>query len=172
VSATRETLARRPAHSVTVRSAAGEDAAGVAAAVAELLVELGAPGGGAGAAAELASIERTARELIASPELGAVIVAHHEQALVGVLAASWQTAIHARGRYGLIQDLWVDRAWRSRGVGAALVEALFDHARAAGVQCIEVGLPRASFAGLAATEAFYVRNGFTPLGPRLRAVLT
>jgi hypothetical protein len=34
-----------------------------------------------------------------------------------------------------------------------------------------VGLPREGFPGLEATEAFYARNGFTPLGKRMRVVL-
>ena len=36
---------------------------------------------------------------------------------------------------------------------------------------VEVGLPRESFAGIRATEAFYLRNGFEPLGPRMRRML-
>ena len=36
--------------------------------------------------------------------------------------------------------------------------------RPGGIGRMEVGLPRESFAGVAATEAFYSANGFTPLG--------
>src|SRR5580704_3416827 len=92
-------------------------------------------------------------------------------ALVGVIAASWQTAIHIPGRYALIQDLWVHPAWRSREIGADLVRALCGLASDRQIARIEVGLPRESFAGLDATESFYARNGFTPLGPRMRRVL-
>ncbi|HXB64855.1 MAG TPA: GNAT family N-acetyltransferase [Solirubrobacteraceae bacterium] len=88
--------------------------------------------------------------------------------LVGVLAMSWQSAIHIPGRYALIQDLWVRPRWRGSGVGAGLLAALFALARARGAARVEVGLPRESFAGIAATEAFYVANGFTALGPRMR----
>ena len=37
---------------------------------------------------------------------------------------------------------------------------------------IEVGLPQESFAGIRATEAFYVGNGFASLGIRMRRLLT
>jgi GNAT superfamily N-acetyltransferase len=100
-----------------------------------------------------------------------VIVAESAGALVGVLAASWQLAIHVPGRYALIQDLWVDRAWRGRAIGGALLAALFERARGQRLDRIEVGLPRASFAEIAATESFYRTNGFVALGPRMRAVL-
>jgi GNAT superfamily N-acetyltransferase len=92
--------------------------------------------------------------------------------LVGVLSMSWQCAIHTPGRYALIQDLWVRPGWRGSGVGAGLLAALFALARERGVPRVEVGLPRESFAAVAATEAFYVANGFTGLGPRMRRDMT
>ncbi len=101
-------------------------------------------------------------------QAGALLVAEGDGALVGVLAASWQSAMHVPGRYALIQDLWVHPAWRSGGVGAGLLAALFELARERGLARVEVGLPGERFAGLAATEAFYLANGFTPLGPRMR----
>jgi hypothetical protein len=39
------------------------------------------------------------------------------------------------------------------------------------VDRVEVGLPSEHFEALAATEAFYLENGFAPLGPRMRQVL-
>ena len=53
-----------------------------------------------------------ARALLEHPESGVVLVADADGEIVGVLAASWQTAIHVAGRYGLIQDLWVHPGWR------------------------------------------------------------
>jgi GNAT superfamily N-acetyltransferase len=92
--------------------------------------------------------------------------------LVGVLAASWQIAIHVPGRYALIQDLWVSPDWRGKGIGAGLLTALFELARSRGVQRVEVGLPRERFAQFQATESFYLSNGFTPNGPRMRRILS
>ena len=73
--------------------------------------------------------------------------------MLGVLGASWQTAIHAPGVYALIQDLWVHSDWRSRSVGSSLLIALFEVVRSREITRIEVGLPRESFAHFTATEA-------------------
>jgi ribosomal protein S18 acetylase RimI-like enzyme len=149
-----------------VRPGRPEDAVEVAAAVAQLLVELG------GAPPEQKTMEATARELLQKPELGLVLIAEADDAtLIGVLAVSLQMAIHAAGRYALIQDLWVDPAWRSRAIGAALLGELFASLAASGIERVEVGLPKESFAALGATAAFYRRNGFQALGPRMRRAL-
>ena len=81
-----------------------------------------------------------------------------EGEIVGVLSASWQRALHVPGRYATIQDLWVDPEWRSRRVGAALVDELVALCGKQGVARIEVGLPRESFDAIRATEAFYRRQ--------------
>jgi para-aminobenzoate synthetase len=150
-----------------VREATEPDVGAVAAAVGELLVELS---GGGPAAADL---ETAALELVRDRGMGALLVAEAggEDGIVGVLAASWQHAIHVPGRYGTIQDLWVDPEWRSRAVGHDLVEAFCALAREEGAKRIEVGLPREDFARIAATEAFYRANGFEHLGPRMRRKL-
>jgi GNAT superfamily N-acetyltransferase len=145
-----------------VRAGREQDVAEVAAAVAELLVELGAT------PPAPAAMQATTRALIEDRDAGAVLVAELDGELVGVLAASWQTAIHIPGRYGLIQDLWVHPALRSREIGGDLVRALCEFASERQITRVEVGLPQVGFAGLAATEAFYLRNGFVRLGPRMR----
>ena len=149
-----------------VRPASHGDASAVAVAVRELLLELD------GTPPALPAMETAARALIDNPKDGVVLVAQSHDGLVGVLGASWQTAIHVPGRYALIQDLWVHPRWRGQSVGAGLLAALFELARAGGFQRVEVGLPRESFDQFAATEAFYVGNGFSPNGPRMRRVLS
>jgi GNAT superfamily N-acetyltransferase len=154
-----------PAPSALVRRAGGEDLAEVAAAVSELLVELGA------SPPPTTAIEAAARELVEDGRTGVLLVAEDDGGIVGVLGASTQSAMHVPGRYLLIQDLWVHRSWRSRAIGAALIGSLCTIAREAQIARIEVGLPRESFAQIRATEAFYMSNGFEPLGPRMRLVL-
>jgi GNAT superfamily N-acetyltransferase len=148
-----------------IREASAEDAPAVAAAVEKLLIELG------GARPSLAELEAAARELAEDPEAGALLVAETGEEIVGVLAASWQQAIHVPGRYGTIQDLWVLPAWRSRAIGHDLLEALRELATELGIKRLEVGLPQEGFERLGATEAFYRNNGFAPLGPRMRLLL-
>lgn len=148
-----------------VREAGAADVESVAAAVESLLAELG------GRRLARSELEAETRALLEDPEGGSVLIAEADGRIVGVLSASWQRAIHVPGVYATIQDLWVDEDWRSRGVGAELVEAIASQARARGVGRLEVGLPRETFAAIASTESFYRRNGFEPLGPRMRRLL-
>jgi GNAT superfamily N-acetyltransferase len=149
----------------TIRPASDGDATAVAAAVEQLLVELG------GRRPPRADLEAEIQAALDDPAIGALILAEAEGEAVGVLSASWQRALHVPGRYATIQDLWVHPDWRSRRVGAALVDALADLCQERGVARIEVGLPRESFAAIDATEAFYRGNGFEHLGPRMRRLL-
>jgi len=155
-----------PAASASIRPATGGDAPAVAAAIEALLIELG------GERPSATAVEEGARTLAGDPQLGALLVAEHESEIVGILAASWQYAIHVPGRYGTIQDLWVHPEWRSRALGHELILALVQQASELGVPRLEVGLPQESFPQLAATERFYRENGFTPLGPRMRRLLS
>ena len=158
-----ESAATLPA---TIRPARDADAGAVAAAVEQLLVELG------GRRPSPADLEAEVRAALADPGIGAILVAEAEGGIVGVLSVSWQRALHVPGRYATIQDLWVHPDWRSRKLGAALVDQLESLCRGEGVARIEVGLPRESFAAIRATESFYARNGFEHLGPRMRRLLS
>jgi GNAT superfamily N-acetyltransferase len=149
----------------TVREAGADDVEAVATAVEALLLELG------GRRPERSDLETEVRAHLDDPDGASVLIAEADGKVVGVLSASWQRAIHVPGAYATIQDLWVDEAWRSRGVGAELVEAIASQARARGVGRLEVGLPRETFAAIASTESFYSRNGFEHLGPRMRRLL-
>ncbi len=165
MSSSAQTSVQPPTRSWIVRRATGEDVAGIVVAVQELLLELGGTPPVAGA------LEDVARELIDDRDAGAILVARTRSEVVGVLAASWQLAMHVPGRYALIQDLWVHPAWRSRAIGADLITGLVELARERRVLRVEVGLPRESFAGIDATARFYREQGFDALGPRMRLVL-
>lgn len=155
----------QPAANLRVRSAKVSDAPAAAIAVEELLLELG------GERPSAAALENAARQLIQNPEAGALLLAEAGGQVVGVLAASWQHAIHIPGRYGTVQDLWVHRVWRSRAVGRKLIDALVALAREQGIARLEVGLPQDSFDQIVATRRFYLANHFEPLGPRMRRLL-
>jgi GNAT superfamily N-acetyltransferase len=112
------------------------------------------------------------RSLLEDPYAGAILLAEADGVLVGVLAASWQIAIHIPGRYALIQDLWVHPSKRGRAIGADLLAALSRLSRKQQIKRIEVGLPSERFPHLEATEAFYAGNGFETIGTRMRRSLS
>jgi len=149
----------------TVRAGTFEDVPAIAAAVSALVLELG------GSAPERSAAEASTRALIEDPSLGWVIVATNGEMLVGVLAASRQTAIHTAGPYALIQDLWVSRDWRSGEVGSELIDTLISQVKAMGMARIEVGLPSERFEAITATESFYRKNEFELLGTRMRRLI-
>jgi GNAT superfamily N-acetyltransferase len=157
-----------------VRAATHDDVPPAAVAVRELLVELGGtppPTSAMEAAARALLDDRNAGTLLVAQADGALVETEADGAIIGVLGASWQTAIHVPGRYALIQDLWVHRSWRGRAIGRGLLKALIELTHELQIARVEVGLPREGYAGLAATEAFYLGNGFTQLGPRMRRIL-
>lgn len=156
----------RPRVRARVRVAAERDIPAAAAAVRELLVELG------GSPPSLLAMRGAAQALLRDADAGTLLVAEQEGGLVGVLAASWPLALHAAGRYALIQDLWVAPACRGEGVGHELIAGLCRLARELEMTRVEVGLPRESYPRLAATSAFYRANGFDALGSRMRRSLT
>lgn len=154
-----------PVVAPTVRHATAGDAPGIAAAVRELLFELG------GKPASAEQLRDAARALVEDQDAGALFVAEADGKIVGFLGVSWQQAVRIPGSYGLIQELWVNPSWRSQAIGADLLEALNALARERGIGRIEVGLPGDRFPGVEATRAFYEANGFQPVGLRMRLLV-
>jgi GNAT superfamily N-acetyltransferase len=73
-------------------------------------------------------------------------------------------ALYAQGVFGIIQEFYVAPQWRSREVGARLVEACVAHGRAAGWKRLELATP--PLPEFARTVSFYKDNGFEPTGGR------
>jgi GNAT superfamily N-acetyltransferase len=145
-----------------IREATHEDVPAVVTGVRELLVELG------GKPLATPVLAETAHALVDDGSAGVVLVAERDGDVVGIIGVSWQTAMRIPGRYGVIQELWVKPEHRYMTIGADLVTALVELAHKRGVQRIEVGLPSERYLALSATEAFYINNGFTQIGMRMR----
>jgi GNAT superfamily N-acetyltransferase len=92
--------------------------------------------------------------------------------VVGVLGYSIQCALRMAGAYCLIQEVWVTPALRSAGVARMLLDELARECAELGVRRVEVCLPHPAFPAFDRTQAFYERNGFRALGPRLIKDLT
>ncbi len=148
-----------------IREATHEDVPAVVTGVRELLVELG------GKPLATPALAETTHTLIDDGSAGVVLIAKHEDEVVGIIGVSWQVAMRIPGRYGVIQELWVKPEFRYMTIGADLVVALAELAREQGVERIEVGLPSERYPALNATEAFYINNGFTQIGMRMRRIV-
>ena len=63
------------------------------------------------------------------------------------------------GGIGEVKRMYVDRAWRGRGVGRALLETLIAHARTLGYHHLRLG----TIAEMTAARSLYQSLGFAPI---------
>ena len=77
---------------------------------------------------------------------------------------SFVEALRSRGRYAIVQEMFVEPALRGSGIGASLLHFALDEAAASGCRFVELGTPL----GGARPIAFYEREGFARVGERLR----
>jgi GNAT superfamily N-acetyltransferase len=93
---------------------------------------------------------------------GEVLLAILEGAVVGLVA--WAPAtddlfvVEELRRYGIVEELVVDAAWRRRGIATLLLEEVEARARQAGLPRLLIGV----VAGNQPAEAAYARFGFRP----------
>ncbi|HEY4252964.1 MAG TPA: GNAT family N-acetyltransferase [Roseomonas sp.] len=146
-----------------IRRAGVADAATVAGFVDSLLVEL------SGAASRPEERLRTATRLLAEDDRVFGFLATLEAAPVGVILVAESAAIYAGGSFGTITELYVTPAHRSGGVARQLVGAALALGRGRGWGRLEVGAPRQP--AWERSVRFYLREGFTEVGPRLRCML-
>jgi len=85
-------------------------------------------------------------------------------ATIGVATLCESRSLYAQGIFGIIQEFYVSPQWRSREVGAHLVEACVAHGRANGWTRLELATP--PLPEFARTVSFYKDNGFEPTGGR------
>ncbi|MGY0569657.1 GNAT family N-acetyltransferase [Bradyrhizobium sp. RDM12] len=128
----------RPAGQALRMSVPGDKNA-VAEAVEKLLSELGGPG----PEFSLEGAKQAALRLIQDPEGGFIFVVEEQatEQIVGVASISAVQAVRAAGAYGVLQELWISRDFRSSGCGRHLLEAVDSEAKRRGWQMIEVALP-------------------------------
>lgn len=148
---------------ISVRLAQREDAATVADLVHELLDEL--TGGEAPAIEEV--IECT--EAILSEAGVVAVIAYADREPVGVMTLNECAAIYAGGKFAEISELFVRPEMRSEGIAQQLLDHAQVEALARGWKRIEVGAPGQP--EWRRTLEFYLRNGFSEVGPRLRRLV-
>jgi len=144
---------------VTARLATADDTAVVIRLVSALQVELG----GQALTAEAQAVYRTL--ISGEPGTGFVMLGGLTEAEPqAVCTVSYVHAMRTMGRYGVIQEMYVEPALRSTGVGRELLEAALSESVQRGCAMVELGTP---FQGDRQIQ-FYERTGFTNIGARLR----
>lgn len=93
-------------------------------------------------------------------------LAMSEATPVGLVLLNECAAIYAGGKFGEISELYVLPEYRSQGVAAQLLRAAETYAKEQGWKRLEVGAPAQP--DWERTLAFYLREGFEEVGPRLR----
>jgi GNAT superfamily N-acetyltransferase len=88
---------------------------------------------------------------------------------VGVVTVMETFAIYAGGNYGIIDEMYVAPAHRSKGVGRMLIDGVKRHGRARGWLRADVAAPPEK--RFERSVSFYERQGFTFTGPKLRFML-
>ena len=148
---------------ITIRQALLADAGEVGALVDALLVEL------SGRESRLGERQALASVVLAPGSGGFGLIALDEGRAVGVLMLTEGIALHANGRFGTISELYVRPEARSLGVARQLLSAAEDFAREHDWGQLEVGAPRQP--QWSRSLAFYLREGFTEVGPRLKKLV-
>ena len=146
---------------IEIRHAHVDEAPVVAVLVARLLAELGDE-------VDSRALLDTTRKLLAAGDVAALLLLIDGRP-AGVVTLNQCAAIYAGGRFGEICELYVGPEDRSAGLGGRLIEAAVDYARQAGWARLEVGAPTQP--RWQRTTDFYLANGFTLVGPRLRRPL-
>jgi GNAT superfamily N-acetyltransferase len=111
------------------------------------------------------SVIGTARSMLVDDAYHAFLAIMPDGEIGGVVGLSECKAIYAHGAFGEIAELYVKPEYRSAKVGAQLVEAAISLAHARGWSMLEVGAP--DVPRWQRTVDFYLRTGFTEIGPRL-----
>lgn len=152
---------------ITVRQAIRSDTDAVAGLVHALLAELARPGSDSPALEEVtASAHRVLDE---GDGVWAFLAVEDGGEALGVVTLNECRAIYAGGRFGEISELYVAPRARSVGIGPKLLDRAIQFAREKQWGRLEVGAP--DVPRWNRTVSFYLDNGFTEVGPRLRCLL-
>ena len=116
------------------------------------------------------TLETVTRKLITRNNFGAFIAYASKNTPVGLITISEAFAIYNGGDFGVITELYVDRNYRSAGIGKLLLQTVFKFSEVMNWNKIEVGAPNSE--EWPRTLEFYKKNGFKQKGPKLRVDLT
>lgn len=148
---------------IRITQAGPSDAPLIAGLVGELLQEIMAAIGAEAFGFSQAETETRARGWL-TDGIYTVLLARDGEATLGFLALVESRALYAEGSFGMIPELYVRPAFRSRQVGAMLMAEAKWLARSRGWTRLEVTTP--PLPQFERTLAFYEREGFGISGGR------
>lgn len=128
-----------------------------------LLAELGST------PSRLAERSEIALRLLAMEDRVFGFLAFDDSEPVGVMLISENLSIYAGGAFGVITELYTASTHRSSGIAPQLIDAGIVLGGERGWRRLEVGVPHQPT--WARSLQFYLGQGFTEVGPRLRLVL-
>ncbi|WP_158606413.1 GNAT family N-acetyltransferase [Paenibacillus ginsengarvi] len=131
--------------------------------VAKLLTEL------RGSSVEEHSLTSVVMECMTTDSYIAFLAFSENKECIGIISVSQVRAVYAGGLIGIIQELYVQPEMRSMHIGHKLVKTVVDYGVSRQWKRIEVGAPNQS--NWQKTFDFYVREGFSAIGPRLKKIL-
>jgi GNAT superfamily N-acetyltransferase len=85
---------------------------------------------------------------------------------IGVMRTAPELPVFVRQRWGVLESLVVDPAWRRRGIGKRLAQCVEDWAGGMGAPWVEVNVYDANVEA----QHFYEALGYAPLSAKLRKV--
>ena len=106
--------------------------------------------------ASVESLCQVLERIVADEQRGFVHLARAEGRVVGVAYVATILSVEHVGPAAWLEELYVAPAWRQRGVGSALVHAVLERARAAGMMAIDLEID----AGHTRAASLYKRSGF------------
>ncbi len=148
---------------INIEPATPADAETISQMVKALLEEIMSASGAAHFPVDYAATVARSRDFLHSGGY-VVLLAREENAAVGFIALTETRSLYAGGAFGIIPEFYVSPEWRSRKVGALLLDAAREHGRARGWMRLEVTTP--PLPEFKRTLNFYQDNGFTVAGGR------
>lgn len=99
------------------------------------------------------------RHMLEDPRLGFFLLARHDAKPIGFAAVSFAWTLEHGGKSAWLDELYVLPAYRGKGVGGMLLDAVIRRAQDAGCRAIDLEVE----AEHRRAEHLYIRKGFSPL---------
>ncbi len=101
---------------------------------------------------------------------GNIFVAVYQDEIVGFISCITANAIYAKGKFGVINELYIIPEFRSKKVGQKLMDYVVTFGKTQQWERLELDTPKPE--GAAKALNFYIKEGFTTSGYRMKKTLT